>query len=369
MRLFNLLKKTKDKKQERNQEPSQAKTISLIEAINTYATKHNLNKNANFVIACSGGVDSMALCFLLKQAGFLNLTAVIIDHGIRKNSAKQAALAYNFNLKNGIKSIVIKTPHIDTSKNLEANARLARYNAILNYAKQNKAEAVFFAHHLNDQAETLLMRLERGSGLNGLCSMWDYSIMQGIKILRPLLEVQKNELINFCRLNKIQWQEDQSNLSKTIQRNALRAALGTVAKDDKLLIKRLGTSIAALQSDKLALDAYFEDLKQKIIITNPAAPRQIAIMLSSYLKLVPSMQFRLLCHILQSKTQESFSNQDEDADLQIDSGKAPRAEQIKNLHNFIVQNSKSWIYQVHGTKVLKQKTPDDFAIYFTSIDK
>ncbi len=341
----------------------------LTDAINTYATKHNLDKNAHFIAACSGGVDSMALCFVLKQAGFANLTAVIVDHGIRKNSAKQAALTYNFNLKNGIKSIVIKTHPIDTSKNLEANARLARYNAILNYAKQNSAEAVFFAHHLNDQAETLLMRLERGSGLNGLCSMWGASVMQGIKILRPLLEVQKSELVNFCLNNKIKWQEDQSNADKAIKRNALRAALGTAAKDDELLIKRLGTCIAALQSDKLALDAYFEDLKHKLIIKNPTSPNQIAIMLSSYIALAPSMQFRLLNYILQTNKQDVLAGDNEGFDLRIDSGLAPRAEQIKNLHNFIVQNGKSWMYQVHGTKVLKQKTPDDFAVYFTPLDK
>jgi len=335
--------------------------INLATEINDFCLKYNINKNENVIIACSGGVDSMALAFLLKQLEFKNLTAVIIDHSIRKKSAKQAIQTLNFLQQHNFKATIITADGIDAAKNLEENARNARYNLLLDCASQNNVKHIFVAHHLNDQIETFLLRLERGSALKGLCAMQEVTLFNDVKILRPLLNTPKQSLITFCKANKIKWTEDESNQNPAIKRNFIRRYLQKTLGDE-LLLSRLNKTIKSLQSDKIALDNYFDILLKQVVITN-AKSMQYAIKLSSYLKLEDSMRFRLIKHLLRENffyLQAPKTQMQQEPDI--------RATEVENLHNFITGNAKSWIYKLCKSKVTKQKSDDDVIIYFSPID-
>jgi tRNA(Ile)-lysidine synthase len=344
---------------------SQAKT-NLAKELNDFCLKHNISKSENVILACSGGVDSMALLFLLKQLEFKNLTAVIIDHSIRKKSAKQALQTLNFLQKNNINATILKADGIDAAKNLEENARNARYNLLLNYAHQNNIKHIFVAHHLNDQIETFLLRLERGSALNGICAMQEVSFFSDVKILRPLLNTPKQSLITFCKSQKIKWTEDESNHNPAIKRNFIRRYLQKTLGDE-LLLSRLNKTIKSLQSDKIALDNYFDILLKQVVITN-AKSMQYAIKLSSYLTLEDSMRFRLVKHLLRENFFYCQTNKNKDSTTQMQQEPDIRATEVDNLHNFITGNTKSWIYKLCKSKVTKQKSDDDVVIYFSPID-
>ena len=183
-------------------------------------------RGKHVLVALSGGADSVALLHLLdrnRTAYDLHLTAAHLHHGIRGCDADDdAALCRNLCAGLGIRLIEgrVDVPQLarERGQGLEEAARDARY-AFLRQARTDcGADVIALAHHLDDQAETVLMHLLRGAGPEGICGM---RRMQG-ELYRPLLEVRKSALMQFLEDAGIPWREDATNAAADNPRNALR---------------------------------------------------------------------------------------------------------------------------------------------------
>lgn len=206
--------------------------------------KDALLKLDGFAIATSGGVDSMYLCHLCNSLN-LKFTSIIIDHKYRKNSSEEAISVQEELKKHNIDSIILTNNMEIPSNNIEKNLRDIRYDLITNFCKENNIDTVLTAHHLDDNIETFLMRLERGSSLEGLCGIKEYSSTNGINFFRPLLTLSKEFITSYMKNNQLKWFEDESNQDTKFTRNKIRASLSEV-NDYPTLKKRLSGVITSL---------------------------------------------------------------------------------------------------------------------------
>lgn len=207
-----------------------------------------LRKIKKIAVAVSGGIDSMALVFLIQRwleqnnLNGVELIAITVDHKLRPSSTKEAEHVHNLMQKNNIEHCTLnwndKKPH----SNLELHARNARYELLTNFCKQKGIEHLLIAHHLQDQAETFMIRLFRGSGIDGLASMQNINEINGVKIVRPLLDVTKGELRSYLEKNKIKWVEDESNEDEKYMRNKIRKFLNSF-EDKENIVRRISNTV------------------------------------------------------------------------------------------------------------------------------
>lgn len=204
-------------------------------------------------LAVSGGPDSLAL-LLLAQASLPGRIAVAsIDHGLRPEAAGEVALVERIAGERGIPftALTVKL----AAGNVQARAREARYAALARWARAAGLGAVATAHHADDQAETLLMRLNRGSGLSGLAGVRARSVVENseVTLLRPLLGWRKAELAGVIAAEGITAAQDPSNISPDFDRARLRTRL---AEADWIDPVQLAASAAHLAESWQALEWY-----------------------------------------------------------------------------------------------------------------
>ncbi len=204
-------------------------------------------------LAVSGGGDSTALAVLLAEAGLADLTILTVDHGLRAGSAADADFVERLAAGLGLpfERLTVTEP-LDGS--VQALARAARYRLLREAAARRGLAAIVTAHTLDDQAETLLLRLARGSGLKGLAAMRPRAELDGLVVLRPLLGVRREALREALAARRIAWREDPSNEDARFDRIAMRKLmprLGAVG----LSPERLAATAAHLGRASEALDA------------------------------------------------------------------------------------------------------------------
>jgi tRNA(Ile)-lysidine synthase len=192
------------------------------------------------VLAVSGGPDSTALLLLmarwrraLKRGP--KLIALTVDHGLRRASASEARAVKRLARRLGVPHRTVRWEGKKPASGLQEAARNARYRLLAAAAKSAKASAVVTAHTLDDQAETLLLRLGRGSGLSGLAAMARESALpvngEGIALVRPLLDVPKARIIATLARAKIEFADDASNRDPRFTRARLRALMPALARE------------------------------------------------------------------------------------------------------------------------------------------
>lgn len=202
----------------------------MLERVERYCVKHALlHAGDGIVVACSGGADSLVLLLLLwqlRQKYRLRIIAAHFEHGIRGvESLDDAAYVKNF-------CDTRQIPFVTASANvpaeaaarglsLETAARELRYAFLEQVRQEHRFDSLAVAHHADDQAETVLMRLLRGTGPQGLAAMRPRSGAQG-QIIRPLLGVGKAEIRAWCCRNQLQPREDSTNQQTDCTRNRLR---------------------------------------------------------------------------------------------------------------------------------------------------
>jgi tRNA(Ile)-lysidine synthase len=220
-------------------------------------------------LAVSGGPDSLALLLLAHAALPGQIAVASIDHGLRPEAAGEVALVERVAGERGIPF----TPLTVTLApgNIQARARQARYAALAGWAQDAGLGAVATAHHADDQAETLLMRLNRGSGLAGLAGVRAASRIEGseVALLRPLLGWRKAELAEVVAAAGITPAADPANTNPDFDRARLRARL---AEADWLDPVQIAASAAHLAEGWQALDWYAELDWHEMVMRDDAAP-------------------------------------------------------------------------------------------------
>lgn len=179
------------------------------------------------IICCSGGADSMALLFCAQLAK-LNVMVAHCVHDMRNSSEtqKDRILVENYCEKHGIDfrqvSVELKNSNVDEPS--ENSYRIVRYSKIEHIAEIHNIKYAITGHHADDQLETMIMKLCRGSGLRGLSGIAEStkSSSSQITYIRPMLQITKKDVYDICKQNKIPYNEDLTNLDTQYTRNALR---------------------------------------------------------------------------------------------------------------------------------------------------
>ena len=225
-----------------------------------------LNKK-NYLVAVSGGPDSLALVALSKAYTFLKKSKfhyVLIDHKIRDKSGQEAKKVKSLLKRRKINLKVLENKK-KIFKNIQAEARNSRYEILINYCKRNKIQTILTAHNLEDQVETFLIRLSRGSGLKGLSAMKPLStISANVELFRPLLDVKKYFLIKISKSIFGTYIKDPSNKNIKFLRTKVRNLKKPLEKSG-IRYEQIFRSIQNLSFSKSTLENYSSKIFKKII--------------------------------------------------------------------------------------------------------
>ena len=196
----------------------------------------NLNSNNNFILGLSGGIDSMALLHLIKnfiddkRNVSINCMPIIINHNLRNESENESKEVMKISQKLGFDTQIKKIIAHKPSGNIQNWARKQR--RIIFYQKCLEFSAnLILGHHFDDQAETLFMRMSKGSGIDGLLGMSKISSWNGVFIIRPLLFYTKKQIKNYVINKKINYFEDNSNINSKFERVKTRLYLNFIKKN------------------------------------------------------------------------------------------------------------------------------------------
>ncbi|MEQ1789879.1 MAG: tRNA lysidine(34) synthetase TilS [Rickettsiales bacterium] len=185
--------------------------------------------NVTIAVAISGGSDSMALLLLAQdwvRARNGKLIALTVNHNLRLEAADEALQVKQWCATHNIEHHTLCWQHsTPQTSNIQANARDARYQLMTEYCHKNNILHLLTAHHCDDQVETLFFRLARGSGLEGLSAMSAQTVISGVRLLRPLLQIPKSRLMATLKEKNQLWLEDPSNQNTLYTRVCIRKKL------------------------------------------------------------------------------------------------------------------------------------------------
>lgn len=202
--------------------------------------------DAALLLGVSGGPDSMAMLDLIAHCWTGPVSAATVDHGLRPESADEAAMVARYCAKLGVAHATLR-PDAPITGSVQSAARAVRYCLLEREAERCGADFIVTAHHADDQFETMLMRLARGSGVDGLAAVR----ARNGRVIRPLLRLRKTDLERHCADHAIPFVRDPSNANADFDRVRMRAALATFDAVDPLQAVR---SAAALADAVDALD-------------------------------------------------------------------------------------------------------------------
>ncbi len=249
-------------------------------------------------VAVSGGGDSMALLVLVHEwaaARGIAMQAATVDHGVRAESAGEAAQVAAFCAGLSVPHATLTWERNGAGGNLQADARAARRALLAAWAVRNGLGSVLLGHTRDDVAETFLMRLARGSGVDGLAAMAD-RWEEGRRVwLRPLLGVRRAALREMLAMRGIAWIEDPSNADPRFERARMRAALPALA-DLGLGVERLAETADALARARRALERDVAGAARACISERPTG--EILISAPALERLPEEIRLRLVSALL-----------------------------------------------------------------------
>ncbi len=266
---------------------------NLIKKIQNSVFENSLfGRNAKIVLAISGGPDSVCLLdvfYKLQKKYDLQLIITHVNYNLRGKDSQEderfvKELAKKYNLK-----IEILKPEIKSKINLENNLRDIRYDFFEKIRQGNNFDWVAVAHNADDQAETFLMRILRGAGLQGLSAMK----YKSAKIIRPLLNIPRQEILEYLKENKLKYRIDKTNLQSVFLRNKIRNKLiPYLEKNYNPNIKKtIFNSTVSIAQDY----SFINELTEKVFRKN----KELTV--KKILALHPALQKRVLLQIISEK--------------------------------------------------------------------
>jgi len=223
-------------------------------------------------VAVSGGADSLALSLLAHDWARTRggaITALTVDHGLRAESAAEAAKVGNWLAARGIAHHVLRWSGPRAARGVQAAARSARYRLLEAWCAEAGVFHLLLAHHLDDQAETVLLRLARGSGLDGLAGMAAMLEHAPCRLLRPFLDVPRPRLAATLESAGQSWIDDPSNRDAAYARARLRRDMPALAAHG-LTALRLARTAARLAGTRRAIEADVAALLARAASIHPA---------------------------------------------------------------------------------------------------
>lgn len=236
------------------------------DSLSSLIKKNQINDEV-FAVGVSGGADSLALIYLLilwAEKNKKKLVALTVNHGLREEAKEEAEYVAKLMSKAGIEHHILNWKGSKPKTGIEEAARIARYSLIEEFCKNNNIKHLMVAHHKMDQAETFLMRLQRGSGLDGLSSMSEVSSLGSLQIIRPLLDITPNELKSYLKENNVDWREDISNYDEDFLRVKIRKLIPYLDEKIGLSADRIANTAKVLGRTK----DYVEKQVQNFIKNN-----------------------------------------------------------------------------------------------------
>ncbi|MDR3274642.1 MAG: tRNA lysidine(34) synthetase TilS [Endomicrobium sp.] len=262
------------------------------------------------ILAVSGGIDSMCMLHLFwRLAKKINTDLLVVNfnHNLRKDSVKEAKAVKNLAVRLGIDYILEEIDVKEYSqKNLvsiETAGRILRYSILEKTAKQNKCNKIATAHNANDNAETVLMWLLRGSGnFNGIPMI--RRLNKNLVIMRPLLPIKRSLIEEYVKNQQIPFCVDKSNFKNIYTRNKIRLSLIPVCENINPMAVEHIFNLSRIQTRE---DAYLETiaykyLKQCVKIVK----NKILLELPMFLRYNETIKFRILKRILPEKKNNSY---------------------------------------------------------------
>ena len=240
--------------------------------------ENHLNINENFIVAVSGGPDSLALSFLAKIYSIkhsLNVKYVIVDHKLRKNSTLEAKYVQKQLKKFSINLKILTWKGVKPKKNIQSLARDKRYELLIRKTKKFNIKNILLGHHLDDLFENFFIRILRGSGLKGLVSLDQKTQNKNVNLIRPLLSFNKKDLIYISKYIFSSFTEDPSNKDDKYKRVKIRNFLkqleaeGLDRKKFLLTINNLkfaDETIRFYTNRNLTDNVYFSEKKMSVIL-------------------------------------------------------------------------------------------------------
>ncbi len=280
------------------------------------------NYVSKFVVAVSGGADSMAIVLLANDWARENnkeIVAVTVDHGLRAGSKNEAEKVSKWLANKNIKHTILMWEGDKPESNIQANARDARYRLLTEFCKNEDVDALFVAHNKQDQAETILLRIMRGSGVDGLSAIAEETEINQVKIVRPLLFANKQDLRGFLQRNNQEWIEDPSNKNEKYDRIVVRNFIER-SKEPDLLVARLADTATNMARSRAYIEQKVaEEFEQIVDIRGEEAYVDHA----GFCALHEESAYRILSQIITKIGGKYYK---------------PRFEKLKSLYKKIVQN-------------------------------
>ena len=294
---------------------AEASSLSQSEAKSLFS---GLEQFPVLLLAISGGPDSTALMVLAARwrkalkAG-PKLVAVTVDHGLRKEAKREAAAVGRLARKLGLAHRTLRWTGKKPTTGLQEAARAARYRLLSGEARRLKSAHILTAHTLDDQAETVLIRMSRGSGLRGLAAMQRVSLLSypsperggsiarsaiwvgsgepPLQLVRPFLDIPKARLIATLKAAKVAYAEDPSNRDPRFTRVRMRALMPELAKEG-LTARRLAVLAQRLRRADRAIEAAVD--RAEADLASPAGEGALALDAAAFAALPAEIALRLI---------------------------------------------------------------------------
>ena len=276
--------------------------------------KKTINKKS-FLVAVSGGPDSLALTLLsktYKKEQQNKIFFVLVNHGIRPDSSKEAKAVKSLLKKKKINLTILKNKE-KINKNTQSHAREVRYKLLLNFCNKKKIKFILTGHHRDDQIETFLIRLSRGSGVQGLSSMKKISTLNNkTKLIRPLLDEKKKDLTVIAKQYFGKIFKDPSNTNQKYLRTKIRDLIKQFEKNG-IKQERIISSINNLGATRDTLNTYISRIEKNCVVKKG---KELVIDLHKFLIENDEIQLKIFSNCIRSVSKDYYP---------------PRAKKIINL--------------------------------------
>ncbi|MFW6303364.1 MAG: tRNA lysidine(34) synthetase TilS [Candidatus Sumerlaeota bacterium] len=333
--------------------------------------KDTLEGYARVAVGASGGADSQALLFLMAAPGTQRpewapeLVAFHIDHGLRDTAADRAvveALCERLGLRLYVRRLSQKRleKQRKATGSLEAALRSERYRAFASMARRSHCDMVVTAHHRDDVAETFMLRLLRGSGLNGLGGMECLTEIDGLLIGRPLLGWSREELRDLAKDAGLEWSEDPTNRDESPMRNRVRRKILPVIEqytDHPPAARILARTARLLAREGRVLQAVARPLYEHHCLR--ISERQLGLDLRAFREeapdeMLPYLLRLLWCELLDTAYPPSLEHLDALADFAL-SGRNGLHQSDMNVVAMLDRGGRLWCYRKPRRRMSRQE--------------